>query len=458
LSPRKQSRKLESVQIPDVQYARSGDVAVAYQIVGDGPIDLVFVRGSLADLLAAWEEPRFAQHVEGLASFARVLLFDKRGSGLSDPVRHVPTLEARMDDVRAVLDAAGAGPAVLWSGHEGTRLAILFAATYPERARALVLFDPTARGLWAPDYPWGPTEDAWLEKLAEVRAYWGDREYLEQRAREHCPVAGQEGEFVEWYVWYLRRSASPSAAVAYYRMMMEGDVRDVLPTVRAPTLVLNRPQAREEAKYVADRIPGARMIEIAGLVDGFSWTDPQLNEVMLRETKEFVAGLSPAARAPDRVLATLLFSDIVDSTPQAAALGDSAWRELLERHHAVVRGVLARYQGEQVDSSGDGFFASFEGPGRAIQCARALHDELGALGLKVRIGIHTGECERIDGKLGGIAVPIGARIMSLAGAGDVLVSSTVRDLVAGSGVEFEERGTHELKGVPGEWRLYRVLV
>jgi class 3 adenylate cyclase len=443
------------VEIPDVQYARSGDVAIAYQVVGGGPVDLVFVRGSLADLLAAWEEPRFVQHVEGLASFARVVLFDKRGSGLSDPVRQVPTLEARMDDVRAVLDAVGAGPAVLWSGHEGTRLAILFAATYPERTRALVLYDPTARGLWAPDYPWAPNEEEWLEKLGEVRAPWGDRDYLAKRARDHCPVAAQDDAFVEWYIRYLRRSASPSAAVAYYRMMMEGDVRGVLPTVRAPTLILNRPQARDEAKYVADRIPGTKMIEIPGLLDGYSWTDPELNGIMLRETKQFVTDLSPA-RAPDRVLATLLFSDIVDSTPQAASLGDSAWRELLERHHAVVRGVLARYEGKEIDSSGDGFFASFEGPGRAIECARTLHEELGALGLQVRVGIHTGECERIDGKLGGIAVPIGARIMGLARAGDVLVSSTVRDLVAGSGLEFEDRGTHELKGVPGEWRLYAV--
>lgn len=443
------------MQIPDVHYARSGDVAIAYQVVGEGPIDLVFVRGSLADLLAAWEEPRFVQHVEGLASFARVLLFDKRGSGLSDPVRQVPTLEARMDDVRAVLDAVDAGSAVLWSGHEGTRLAILFAATYPERTRALVLYDPTARGLWAPDYPWAPTEDDWLDKLAEVRAQWGDRDYLAERARDHCPLAAQDEEFVDWYVRYLRRSASPSAAVAYYRMMMEGDVRDVLPTVRAATLILNRPQARDEARFVADRIPDARVIEIPGLVDGFSWTDPELNEMMLGETKQFVSDLSPV-RPADRVLATLLFSDIVDSTPQAASLGDSGWRELLQRHHAVVRGALARHEGAEIDSSGDGFFASFEGPGRAIECARTLHEELGALGLQVRIGIHTGECERIDGKLGGIAVPIGSRIMSLAGPGDVLVSSTVRDLVAGSGLEFEERGTHQLKGVPGEWRLYAV--
>jgi class 3 adenylate cyclase len=360
-----------------------------------------------------------------------------------------------MDDVRAVLDAADGGPAVLWSGHEGTRLAILFAATYPERARALVLYDPTARGLWAADYPWAPTEDEWLEKLAEVRAHWGDRAYLEQRARDHCPVAGEEEEFVEWYVWYLRRSASPSAAVAYYRMMMEGDVRDVLPIVRAPTLILNRAQSREEAQYVAGRISGARRVEIPGLRDGFSWTDPGLNELMLQQTERFVAGLAPV-REPDRVLATLLFSDIVESTPQNVALGDSAWRDLLERHNTVVRGLLARHQGEEIDSSGDGFFASFEGPGRAIDCARALREELGALGLEVRIGIHTGECERIDGKLGGIAVPIASRIMGLAGSGDVLVSSTVKDLVAGSGLEFEERGTHELRGVPGRWRLYAV--
>jgi class 3 adenylate cyclase len=444
------------VQIPDVQYARSGDVAIAYQVVGEGPIDLVFIRGSVADLLAAWEEPRFVRHVEGLAAFARVLMFDKRGSGLSDPVRQVPTLEARMDDVRAVLDAAGAGSAVLWSGHEGTRLSILFAATYPERTRALVLYDPTARGLWAKDYPWAPTEDSWHEKLAEVRAHWGDRDYLAERAHDECPVAAAQDEtFVDWYVRYQRRSASPSAAVAYYRMMMEGDVREVLSTVRAPTLILNRPQSREEAQYVADRIPAATRLEIPGLRDWFSWTDPELNDLMLEETRQFVAGLAPE-RTPDRVLATLLFSDIVDSTPQTASIGDSAWRDLLERHNAIVRGALARYEGEEIDSSGDGFFASFDGPGRAIACARALHEELAALGLQIRVGIHTGECERIDGKLGGIAVPIGARIMDVAGAGEVLVSATVRDLVAGSEIEFEDRGAHELKGVPGEWRLYAV--
>jgi class 3 adenylate cyclase len=256
-------------------------------------------------------------------------------------------------------------------------------------------------------------------------------------------------------VWYARRSASPGAAVAFHRMMMESDVRDVLPSVRAPTLILHRPRTRDEAVYVAERIPGAKRVEIPGVVDGFSWSDPERNAAMLREIELFLSDLSPV-RTSDRVLATLLFSDIVDSTPQAASIGDSAWRELISRHNAVFRGLLARYQGEEIDSSGDGFFASFDGPGRAIECARALRQELGALGLEVRIGIHTGECERIDRKLGGIAVPIGARIMGLAGAGEVLVSSTVRDLVAGSGLEFEDRGAHELKGVPGEWRLYAV--
>lgn len=360
-----------------------------------------------------------------------------------------------MDDVRAVLDAAGAGSAVLWSAHEGTRLAILFAATYPERARALVLYDPTARGLWAPDYPWAPTEEAWLRRLSEIRARWGDRDYLEGRAREHHPVASQEETFVDWYVWYARRSASPGAAVAFHRMMMESDVRDVLPSVRAPTLILHRPRTRDEVVYVADRIPGAKRVEIPGVVDGFSWSDPECNAAMLREIELFVSDLSPA-RVSDRVLATLLFSDIVGSTVHNASLGDTAWRELLERHHTVVRGLLARHSGEEIDNTGDGFFASFQGPGRAIACARALHEELGALGVEIRIGIHTGECERIDGKLGGIAVPTGARILSLAEPGEVLVSSTVRDLVAGSGVEFKDRGVHGLKGVPGEWRLYAV--
>ena len=443
------------VQIPDVHYARSGDVAIAYQVVGEGPIDLVFVRGTLADLLAGWEMPLFVDHVEGLARSGRVLLFDKRGSGLSDPVRQVPTLETRMDDIRAVMDAVDSERAVLWAAQEGTRIALLFAATYPERTRALVLYDPTARGRWAPDYPWASSEEEWRRELREIHDRWGDRDYLMERAHRLSPTGAANDEWREWFVWYMRRSASPAEAVAFHRMSMEGDVRDVLPAVRAPTLLVHRSEMREEAAYVADRIKGARRVELDGLGDWFSWADPERNAVLLRETQQFIEGLT-APPEPDRVLATILFTDIVGSTARAVELGDGAWRELLARHHLLVRGELARFRGEELDTTGDGFFAAFDGPGRAIECARAIRESVRSLGLEIRAGLHTGECERLDGKLGGIAVPTGARIAAVAEPGEVLVSSTVRDLVAGSGIEFADRGTHQLKGVPGEWRLYAV--
>ena len=443
------------MEIPDVQYARSGDVAIAYQVVGEGETDVVFVRGTLADLLAGWDMPLFVDHVDGLARSCRVLLFDKRGSGLSDPVRQVPTLETRMDDIRAVMDAAGSERAVLWAAQEGTRIALLFAATYPERTSALVLYDPTARGLWAPDYPWAPTEDEWRRELREIHDRWGDREYLVSRGHRLSPVGAQNDAWLEWFVWYSRRSASPAEAVAFHRMSMEGDVREVLSAVRAPTLVLHRPAARDEAVYVAERVHGAHRVEVEGLRDWFSWADPEHNAVLLRETQEFVEGLS-APREPDRVLATVLFTDIVGSTARAAEIGDTAWSELVGRHHTLVRGELVRFRGEELDTSGDGFFAVFDGPGRAIECACAIREAVRSLDLEIRAGVHTGECERVDGKLGGIAVPTGARIASLAAPGEVLVSSTVKDLVAGASIPFEDRGVHELKGVPGEWRLYAV--
>jgi class 3 adenylate cyclase len=443
------------VEIPDVKYARSGDVAIAYQVAGEGETDTVFVRGTLADLLAGWDMPLFVDHVRGLARSGRVLLFDKRGTGLSDPVRQVPTLETRMDDIRAVMDAAASERAVLWAAQEGTRIAMLFAATYPERTRGLVLYDPTARGLWAPEYPWAAREDEWRNELREIRERWGDRDYLLARGERLSPVGSRNEEWREWFVWYMRRSASPAEAVAFHRMAMEGDVREVLPAVRAPTLVLHRTQAREEAAFVADRIDGARIEEVEGLRDWFSWADPEHNATLLAETERFVSGLA-APREPDRVLATVLFTDIVGSTERASAVGDSAWRDLLQRHHALVRGELVRFRGEELDTAGDGFFAAFDGPGRAIECACAIRDGVRSLGLEIRAGLHTGECERLDGKLGGIAVSTGARIAGLAEPGEVVVSSTVRDLVAGSAIAFEDRGEHRLKGVPGEWRLYAV--
>ena len=350
----------------------------------------------------------------------------------------------------------GSERAVLWAAHEGSRIALLFAATYPERTSGLVLYDPTARGLWAPDYPWANDEDAWRQELRTIGERWGDRQYLAERITRLAPSRAGDEAFVDWFVWYMRRSASPAEAVSFHRMSMEGDVRDVLSTVRAPVLVLHRPAARDEATYVVGQLREARKVEIAGLRDWFSWADPEPNAVMLDETQRFVESLS-APLVHDRVLATVLFTDIVDSTIKAAELGDTDWHQLLDRHHAVVRGELARFRGEELDTAGDGFFAAFDGPGRAIACALAIRESLESLGLEIRAGLHTGECERVDGKLGGIAVPTGARIASLAGAGEVLVSQTVKDLVAGSEIEFSERGAHVLKGIPGEWRLYAVV-
>lgn len=443
------------MDVPDVHYARSGDVAIAYQVIGEGPVDLVFVRGVTGDLLSTWDQPLLVRHVLGLAAFSRVLMLDKRGTGLSDRTTALPTLETRMDDLRAVMDDAGSERAVLWSAHEGSRLAALFAATYPDRTTGLVLFDPEPRGLRADNYPWAPTEVEWRERLQEIRDGWGKREYLERLAAELAPTRAQDPEFREWFVTHMRRSLSPGAALAFHRMTAEADVSEVLPAIRVPTLILHRPSMVGPAEYVTQRIPQAEVVELPGLRDAYTWADDAAHELTIDETERFVSKLV-VARGPDRVLATILFTDIVGSTRKAADVGDSAWRELLARHHALVRGLLARHRGEELDTAGDGFFAAFDGPGRAIEAACAIRDEVRKLGLEIRAGPHTGECERVDGKLGGIAVSIGARISAAAAPGDVLVSGTVKDLVAGSGLAFEDRGAHELKGVPGEWRLYAV--
>ena len=443
------------MDVPDVSYARSGDVAIAYQVVGEGPIDLVFIRGTLADLLAGWDMPLFVDHVETLAESARVLLFDKRGSGLSDPVARCPRW--RREWTTSARSWMPSTPSARCSGRHrkapGSR-----SCSQPRTRSARALSSSTTRPPGASELPTirGPrTTRSGGASCVEIRDRWGDREYLEERAHRLSPFGAQNEEWLEWFVWYQRRSASPAEAVAFHRMAMEGDVREVLPAVRAPTLVLHRAEAREEAAYVADRISGAQRIEVDGLHDWFSWADPQHNAVLLRETRRFIDGLATSPE-PDRVLATIMFTDIVGSTERAADLGDAAWSELLARHHTLVRGELVRFRGEELDTAGDGFFAAFDGPGRAIECASAIRDAVRALGLEVRAGLHTGECERVDGKLGGIAVPTGARIASLAEPGEVLVSSTVKDLVAGSGIEFEDRGTRELKGVPGEWRLFAV--
>jgi class 3 adenylate cyclase len=441
------------VEIPEVRYARSGEVSVAYQTFGSGPIDLVVVRGSLSDLASVWDQPLFVRHAEGLASFARVTMFDKRGMGLSDRLRDVPTLETRMDDIRAVMDAAGIDRAAFLAAHEGVRIAILFAASYPERTDALILHEPRIKGRRSDDYPWAKSDEDWRAWLREVGASWGSTEFLEGQLREYSPSVADDPDFRSWYVRHMRSSASPGAAAAFQRMVMEGDVTDVLPTVRVPTLITHRPMSAGAAEYTARLIPGAIRREIPGLVDGYSWADPEANQVLLDESAAFLRRLDAAAE-PDVMLGTFLFTDIVGSTDRAAGMGDVAFRTLLEQHHAVVRRRLVQFRGNEVSTAGDGFFAIFDGPGRAIRAACAIRDDVRSLGIEIRAGLHTGESHVHDGEVSGIAINVAARVAALAGPGEVLVSSTVRDLVAGSQAEFEDRGTHALKGVPGEWRLY----
>ena len=446
------------MQPPDVEYARSGDVSIAYQVIGDGPVDLVFSRGLVGDLMSAWHQPLFVRHILGLAEHGRVLMLDRRGAGLSDAVREVPTLESRMDDVRAVMDAAGSERAVLWGGQEGgTALVTLFAASYPERAAGLFLLDPAPCGTRTDHYPWARSEEAWRRWLAEVREGWGRRAFFERLLREWSPEAPDDDEFRAWFVAHMRWGLSPGAALAFFRTVMGSDVSDVLHAVRVPTLILHRAGRRGPAEYTAARIAGAELEELPGLRGVYTWVDDEAHARTIDATGRLVSRATATAEAEaERTLATVLFTDIVGSTELVAQLGDRGWRELVERHHALVRRNLARFRGHEVDTAGDGFFATFDGPARAIRCACAIRDELAEQRIDIRAGLHTGECETIAGKVGGIAVNVGARVAGQAAPGEVLVSSTVKDLVAGSGLEFADRGLRELKGVAEPWRLYAV--
>lgn len=433
------------------RYAKSGDLSIAYQVIGEGPLDLVLVLGWVSHVELAWENPQLARFLRRLASFSRLIIFDKRGTGLSDrvPVNELPTLEERMDDVRAVMDNAGSERAALFGVSEGGPMSLLFAATYPERTTALVVYGSYARRMWAPDYPWGPTPEERQKFFDIIQQGWGGVVDLADLA----PSVAGDTEFAEWWAGYLRAGASPGAALALAKMNSQIDCRDVLPAIRVPTLVMHRTDDVDMdvggGRYLGEQIPGARYVELPG-ADHLPWVGDQ--DGLLDEVQEFLTGGRREVE-PDRILATVLFTDIVGSTEMAAELGDRKWREILESHGRIVERELKTWRGNLVKSTGDGILARFDGPGRAIRCAEALARALAPLGTPIRSGLHTGECELL-GDIGGISVHIAARVAGLAGPGEVLVSRTVKDLVAGSGIEFESRGEREMKGEPGKWELF----
>jgi pimeloyl-ACP methyl ester carboxylesterase len=437
---------------PETRYARSGDVHIAYQVVGEGPFDLVFVPGFVSNVEAAWESPALARFFRRLASFSRLILFDKRGTGLSDRTSQVFTLEQRMDDVRAVMDAAGSERAALFGVSEGGPMSVLFAATYPQRITALATYGSYARRSWGPDYAFGLRDQEWSAMFANIEQHWGAPQGRDLTI--WAPSIVDDRSLTESVAAYFRAAASPGAALAVMRMNREIDVRHVLPTVRVPTLIVHRTGDRAisvaHGRYMAQRIQGARLVELPG-ADHIAWFGDA--DAILDEIEAFLTGVRRGPE-PDRVLSTIMFTDIVGSTERAADLGDRKWRDLLENYYALVRRALGHFRGREIDTAGDGFLAMFDGPARAVRCAHAISRDVASLGIGVRAGLHTGEVEMAGEKPGGIAVHIGARVATQAAAGEVLVSSTVKDLVAGSGIQFEDRGMHALKGVPGEWRLF----
>ncbi len=441
----------------ETRYALSGDVHIAYQVTGDGPFDLVFVPGFVTHMELQWKMPGFGVFLENLGVLARLIRFDKRGTGMSDPVSGAPSLETRMDDLRAVMEAAGSRRAAFYGLSEGAAMSILFAATYPERVGALMIRSCSPRTLWAPDFPWGRSADAYEREMVDALKVYSDRTAARQVVRG---IGMRTDEEVDAYIDLMRYGASPGMLEALYRMNKEIDIRDVLPTVRVPALVMHGSDDRvvpvEVGRYTAERLQAARFVELPGV--GHLAFGGSASDRIETEIKQFLRDVRPDGSweefESERMLATVLFTDIVDSTSRAIQLGDRRWSEFLERHNQVVRRELARYRGHEVDSAGDGFFATFDGPARAVRCASAIVQGMTGLDLEVRAGLHAGECEIVDGKVAGIAVHTGARVVARARAGEVLVSSTVKDLVAGSDIVFVDRGTHELKGIPGEWRLF----
>jgi class 3 adenylate cyclase len=437
----------------ETRYARSGEVGIAYQAFGEGEMDLVLAFPFLSHLDLMWESPAISRFLRRLGSFARVLVFDRRGVGLSDPVAGAPTLEERMDDVRAVMDAAGSERAALLGMSEGATMCMLFAATYPERTSALVLWGAMARSTAAPDYPWAPEKEAVEEAQEElVGPMWGQGATIEI----FSPSMADDPRAREFQARFERQAASPMRVQQLFEMFLDTDVRGALPLIQAPTLVLHRRQDRavnyRAARWLAEQIEASRYAELEG-EDHFPWVGD--SDAALEAIEEFLTGVRPGP-APERVLATVLFTDIVDSTRLAGEMGDRRWRDLLEEHQKLVRDQLRRFEGREIKTTGDGFLAVFDGPTRAAECARAIVDDMPSLGIEVRAGLHTGEVELIGDDVGGIAVHVAARVAALADAHTVLASRTVRDLAVGSGVEFDPAGRHTLKGVPDEWELYSV--
>jgi class 3 adenylate cyclase len=438
--------------VTETRYAKSGDVSVAYQVISDGPLDLLLAPGFVSHVEALWEWPEAARAFQRLASFSRLIVFDKREQGLSDRVGRPPTIEEMVDDMVAVLDAVGAERTAVFGISEGGAMALMFAASHPERCTHLVVWNAFARMTRAPDYPEGMPPRVLYGMGERLRRDWGGPVALDLWAPSRLGDPQAERQWAH----LLRTGTSPGSAAALIELYTDIDVRHALPLVSAPTLVLHR--AHDEVvrptmgRYIAEHISGARYVEVPG-ADHLMWT--QGTDAVLDEIEEFITG-TRQARPPERVLATVLFTDIVDSTGHVARLGDQRWKELLDRHDEAVARAVERFQGGVVQTTGDGVLATFDGPARAIQCASLIRSEVAALGVEIRAGLHAGECEVRNGNVGGMAVHIGARVAARAEPGELLVSSTVKDLVVGSGIEFEDRGESELKGVPGEWRLYAV--
>jgi len=445
---------------PEISYAKTYDgLDIAYLTHGDGPIDIVVIPGHVSHLEMWWERPEHARFADRLAAFARVIQFDKRGTGLSSRLTGTPDLETRADDMRAVLDAVGAERVVILGNVlDGTALGAMFAATHPERTAAVILWDPAARGAWAPDYPWGETADEFEEDQASIEQHWGRETFVEGITDDgRAPSWADDAQALRFAAKYFRNAATPTDAAAFSRLVYELDVREILSAITAPTLIMYREgwddALLDQVRYVAGLIPHATLVGLYGS-DAPMWLGDQ--EEVASEVQQFLTGVRPVPEL-DRVLATVLFTDIVGSTERASELGDARWTELLASHHQRAHDEIARFRGTYVKDTGDGILATFDGPARAVRCAAAIGDAVRPLDLQIRAGVHAGEIELVGDDIGGVAVHIGARVAAAASPGDVLVSSTVRDLTVGSGLTFEDAGEHELKGVQERWRLYRVV-